>query len=541
MSTSKLHTIIANLPHQSGVYIFKDLDNQVLYVGKAKDLNKRVASYLRPMPDRPWATVMMSLAEGIETIVVNNEIEALFLETTLIKKHLPKFNILLTDDKSYPFIKLYEKEPIPRFTIVRRREKDGTTYFGPYLTARSARQTLELLRTVYGIHFSPKTLQPTERPCFNCQLLDTPCPINGGRTREDYLAGINAAIEVLNGKRARLGRDLKRQMEESASKNNFERAAKLRDQYFALRDVTSEQNAVSTDFETYDAVGLARYGTTAIVYVLVWKEGRIWGHWDTRFRLLGDESDQEIIEQFLSSVYAVSPNPARQVELPVMVDSVVEQYLTESANRKVTLHQPERGERKKIVELANKNAANKLELMLLKSNEAIIFLASLKELLHLKDLPRRIEAIDISNLGKSEAIGACVCFIDGVPDKNEYRKYKIKTVEGQNDFAMIREVVARRLLDSNRPLPDLLLIDGGPEQLKFAAEVLPDTLHDRELTLMSLAKKPDRIFLPKQSRPLPVKRGHKGLLFLARVRDEVHRFAIGFQRFRQSKKSLSAS
>jgi excinuclease ABC subunit C len=532
-----------NLPSKPGVYVFKDDLDKIIYIGKAKDLNKRVSSYfLRGPIDRPWAQVMVGLIKSVETYVVGNETEALMLEATLIKQHQPRFNILLTDDKSYPYIKLIENETIPRFMITRKQIVDGSKYFGPYLSARSASFTLELLRSLYGVHISHRPLATNQKqPCFNCQLLNTPCPQAGQVEPQAYRIKISQAVEVLQGKRKKLVIDLKKQMSEAAKTQNFELAARLRDFYQSLERVQTEQHVISTRLGDYDVVGLSRHQQLANVVVLSVREGRLIHQEGYFLQILGDEKDEEILSYFLSSILATSSFIAPEISLPQTLADMkaVASLLSESTGHPVKLIIPERGDKKNMLELARKNAENRLELKLLQSGKGFESLIALQELLSLSNLPERIEAVDISNLGTSEAVGATVCFINGVPDKNEYRRYKIKTVEGQNDFAMIQEIVTRRFNDTSRSVPDLFIVDGGPEQLAFALKGLKSSLLQPK-KIASLAKKPDRIFLPDKKTPLIAKRGHQGLRLMSEIRDEVHRFGIKFQRSRQLKKSLES-
>ncbi|HSX41951.1 MAG TPA: excinuclease ABC subunit UvrC [Candidatus Saccharimonadales bacterium] len=536
-----------NLPAKPGVYLFKDETGVILYVGKAKNLKKRVSSYFaKTHTDRPWTTVMVELIKSVETIVVTNETEALMLESTLIKQHLPRFNIQLTDDKSYPFIKLVENEAVPRFTIVRQRERtvlqkkgEKARYFGPYLSGWAAKSALEFLRSLYGVHLSPTPLKHKDRPCLNCQLDGFTCPLNDEISPEKYQERINSAIAFLQGKRKDLVNNLEVRMEAAAGNEQFELAGKLRDRLKGLRQTFSRQQVISSNDDDYDAIGVFQTSSRAAVSLLRVREGRVVGQ-DSCFFSILEQKESDVIREFLLSLYATNNELPELVVIPVVIEDQAEiaTLLGENAGHVVELRVPERGDKYQIVELAVKNAEAKLADKLLKSGQAQGAVVALKELLKLDFFPTRIEAVDISNLGTSEPVGATVCFSNGLPDKNEYRRYKIKTVSGQNDFAMIAEVTKRRFSDTSRNTPDLFVVDGGPEQLRSALKGLMDAPMEPR-AIISLAKKPDRIFRPDFKRPLPTKRGDKGLLLLARIRDEVHRFGIGFQRTRQRKKSLA--
>ncbi len=542
MSISQtLITKVKSLPAKPGIYRFFDKTGKVLYVGKAINLKSRVGSYFSSKHiDRPWIAVMMGLVADVETIVVENELEALLVESSFIKEFEPKFNIKLTDDKSFPFIVLETNEPFPRFSVTRhRRAKPGIQYFGPYLSARAARFTLEFLRNLYGIHYSARKLAATTRPCFYCQLSDNPCVLADEVSVETYLGNITKATEFLRGKRKNLINDLHQKMEQASANQQFELAAKLRDRLDALDQVTTRQQVVATDFDDYDAIGVYKTSANAALVVQAIREGRLVGQRDYYFEVRPDETVEEILRQFLVSFYRTASTVAKTVAIP---DSIADQetvatLLADAAGHRVTIIVPERGSKKQMVDLAGRNAQSKLELRLLKQGDSMIGVFALQELLKLSFLPERIEAIDISNLGKSEAVGASVSFLNGQPYKDNYRRYIIRTVVGQNDFAMIREVVSRRLHDTSRPAPDLLLIDGGIEQLKFALDGASGAPMQPK-AVISLAKKPDRIFIPGRKLPVATPRGHKGLRLLSRIRDEVHRFGITFQRSRQRKKSL---
>lgn len=536
-----------HLPTKPGVYLFKDADNQILYVGKANNLRNRVSSYFRPLDkieaSRPWTKVMISSINEVETIVVTSEVEALMLEATLIKQHLPRFNIKLTDDKAYPFIKAILVEPIPRFTVTRRQIKDKALYFGPYLSGRAAQNALEFLRRIYGIHLSPTPLRATrDRACLSCQLGEFACPLAGEVDEIAYQDRVNKAIEFLQGKRKRLVADLEEKMHDAAHANQFELAAKLRDRLRGVEHILSRQQVISTTQDDYDVIATSQTQTNAATSVLMVREGRVVGQKTFYFDLNGDETSAEVVRSFIISVYHnFSEIPALVVLGEKIYDQpIIADFLSTISGKKVELRVARRGDKHQMVSLAHKNAAAKLETRLLKTDQAFKGVIAVQQLLGLDSVPVRIEAADISNLGQSEPVGATICFTNGKPDKNEYRRYKIRTVKSQNDFAMIREIMRRRFLDTTREAPDLMIIDGGTEQLKFALEGLKNAPRQPK-AIIALAKKPDRVFVPGRKLPISTPRGNKGLLLLGRIRDEVHRFAISFQRVRQAKKSLGES
>lgn len=554
-----------NLPTHPGVYLFKDESGAVLYVGKAKNLRNRVGSYFGGHDptsprlqgaSRPWVSVMIGLIDDIETIVVNNEIEALILEARLIGEYLPKFNIKLTDDKHYPFIKLTVNEPFPRFQIVRQRTRDGAKYFGPYLSAWSARLTCEFLRRLYGVHISNRALPSgNARPCLNCQLEDNKCPLAGEISSVAYAVQVTKSEEFLLGKRNSLSKDLSERMDQASASKNYELAAKLRDQLKAVKQVTTEQHIVGQAQEDFDVVAVAKTNTHSVVSLLTVRQGIMNGHRQFVFDSPIDQPESEAIRQFFLTLYANFSEYPSLIVLETAIDDqkLIEKWLGTISGHSIELRVAKRGDKVDFVALAKKNAQATLESRMMNQESRMVGVVAIKELLNLPELPLRIEAVDISNLGASEPVGATVCFINGVSAKSEYRRYKIKTVEGQDDFAMIGEVTARRFADTSRALPDLFVVDGGPEQLAAAlkaAEQLAtsnrQTSKEPEasgqmLRFIALAKKPDRIFLPGKKKPIPAPRGHKGVLLLARIRDEVHRFGIGYHRKRQRSKSLDSN
>src|SRR3989344_321903 len=552
-----------HLPTKPGVYLFKDREDHILYVGKAINLKSRVGSYFTGnLLDRPWVAVMIDSIKSIEKIIVNNEVEALMLEATPLKQHQPKYNIKLTDDKSYPYIRLTPNEPLPRLQVVRTRPNDKAKYFGPYLSGRTARIICELIREVYGVHISNRLLTKQSRSCFICQLADRPCPLTNEDNWESYRHGVVKAIDFLQGKQYELVKTITIRMKEAAMKQRFELAAKLRDQLQAAKLIATKQQVISSnDIGDYDAVGVYAIKNQAAISILQIRQGRVVRQ-SNHFLTIGtSDSIAAILRQYIISYYWQLSNLPPLTVIPVELDDqqVIAKWLkTISALGAYELRSVQRGEKRRVIALATKNAEQALETRLLSANRQVHGLIALKELLELPLIPGRIEAIDISNLGTSETVGATVCFIDGQPAKDQYRRYKIKTVEGQNDFAMIEEVMKRRLADTSRPLPDLLIIDGGAEQLKAAlkgADSRIKNLESREgiptsqllearsekPIIIALAKKPDRIYLPNKRLPLSVGRGDKGLLLLAQIRDETHRFVISYHRHRQRQKSLDIS
>jgi len=524
---------------QTGVYIFKDKDDNILYVGKAKNLKSRVKSYFSSsLSDRPWTQVMVKIATDIETIVVNSEYEALILEAQLIKQYKPKYNIRLADDKAYPYIKITTSEAYPRALIVRKILKGNDKYFGPYLSTRYLGKTLQFIRQVYGIHLSKQPIKPTlKKPCFYCQLDNNLCPLVGEITPELYCEQAKKAMEFLQGNRKHIIKELEDRIKLASKNLEYEKAAVLRDQLMAIEKVRANQQYLVDKENNYDVIAVAQSFESAIVIVLKVRDGVINSQKEFYFDDKALAPESELIREFLITFYPqLSEIPAKVIIAENIEDSeLVEKLVGETLDYKFELKLP-RGNTNRLMEIAKKNAISKLELSLLKRNDNSLALFRLQNMLELDNLPTRVEALDISNY-TSGAVGTIVTYVNGKPDKNEYRRYKIKTVAGQNDFAMVEEVTKRRFMDTERPTPDIFLIDGGPQQLAFANMAISNNA-TRPKIVIALAKKPDRIYLSGKNTPLDVERNDQGLRFLSMVRDEVHRFSIKYSRQKQIKKSL---
>lgn len=534
----------ANLPARPGIYQFLSNDGQTLYVGKAVNLKNRVGSYFSDThADRPWIRTMIDLINRVEVIVVSNEIEALMLEATLIRQHQPRFNIKLTDDKSYPYLKLTVNEPIPRLAIVRRIEVDQSRYFGPYLTTRVARAITETLADVYGLHYSTVRLTTTKRPCFACQLAGRPCVLAGQVDYRTYQNTVARAIEFLLGKKKRLLIDLNRSMNTAASKQNFELAGRLRDRVASIKQSQVEQAVRTTHPHSFDVIGLARSPQLSSVSILRVENGQLTGQYRHTLAGPGEEIDSDdhpqIISSFLLNYYPSLYQPPRTVVVGQFgwEPSTLSKVISQAAGRKVGVVSPSRGKKKRLLELAETNAAWQLQAALARAGLASAGLARLKDALRLDFWPKRIEAVDVSNLGSSEIVGATSCLIDALPVKDQYRRFRIRAVTGQNDYAALAEIISRRLADFTRPTPDLLVIDGGRGQLS-AGMAAVNSAEQAPRFVLALAKKPDRLYLAGVQKPLVWPKTDPGLRLLALARDEVHRFALGFQRSRQRKKLL---
>ncbi len=549
--------ILKNLSDSPGVYIMRDQDREVLYVGKAKNLKKRVASYFRRDLPSAWIKIMVSLIDDIETIVVKNEFEALLLENNLIKKYHPKYNILLKDDKTFPYLKLTNEE-FPRILTTRKVINDKARYFGPYLSVYSLRQAIQFIRKNFGIVTHPYKVG--QRACLNYQIGLCSAPYAGKISNEEYDERVRATIKFLKGDFKELIAELENKMNKLAKGEDFEAAAIVRDQITNLNRMVENQNIVSTKQVNQDIIGVYKiYGIGSCTIMKV-RQGKLLGSTTLNFDKVEDFDESDILQAVLSQHYIYNMDIPQEILVGTMSKSenvneyilsinLLEQaFLERGIRTKIVL--PTMGEKRHLVDLAVDNAVNNTNQVLSKTKLSADILDSLKKDLGMQKLPSRIEAFDISNLGTSSAVGAMVTFINGVPYKDHYRKFIIKTVEGQNDFAMMAEVIRRRLKFSTRstiaqgrlssnnkmPLPDLMLIDGGKGQLGMVSKVLKDM--KLKIAVIGLAKKYELIYKPGQDLPIALDFDSKSLLLLRSIRDEVHRFVITFHRARRGKEFL---
>lgn len=558
---------LKRLPTLPGVYLLKSASGEILYIGKAKDLKSRVRSYFRPstkQADQRYAVRFLAERTAeIDYIVTTNEKEALILEETLLKKHRPRYNIRLKDDKSYLSIKLTLTEEFPRILTTRRIKKDGARYFGPYASASMARETVKFLRRIFPLcTCSPSEFRNRVRPCLDYQLGICAAPAVGLITKEAYAEIVKSASLFLEGRNRQLIRNLKNNMKEASGRLDFEEAARLRDKVNAIEATLEEQKVVSRKGADQDIVASMREDRTLAVEVLQIRDGRLVGAKDFLFTdtMLPIE---EIISSFLNQFYRREEFIPAEVILKTKVpdSAFIAETLTEKKGRRVKLTKPIRGLKLKLVKMAEVNA---LEALKRKAKEKAKSKAdptdALKTRLRLKNSPKRIEAFDISNIGAKHAVGAMVCFVSGRPDKNSYRRYRIKGIDTQDDYAMMRELLHARfsIAKPGLKLPDLILIDGGKGQLSIALRVLEE-LGLTKLQVIALAKatsadlktrargkptltgrrKPEKnqekVYLPNVKDPVFLKEGLIPDLYLRRIRDEVHRFAITYHRLLRSK------
>lgn len=547
---------IAEFPEKPGVYIMKDKRGRIIYIGKAVSLKNRVRSYFQSPKNLPVKVAsMVPKIENIEYIVTDSEVEALILECNLIKFNRPKYNILLRDDKQYPYIKIATSQPFPRLEVVRRVKKDGARYFGPYADVGAMREAIDVINKVFPIRSCKKDLSQVplkERPCLNYYIKRCLAPCQGSVEQEEYDEMIKNIIMFLEGKQETLIKQLREKMEEEAAKLDFEKAAILRDQISALQKVLEEQKIVSTDMTDQDIIAMARGIDTVCIQVFFVREGKLVEREPFILSNTKGAERKEILTAFVKQFYNNTNFIPKEIIIEEEIEdkATIEEWLYGKKGSKVYISIPKRGEKKKLAEMVAENARiyleqieNKDELEKLKNMQA---LEELQKYLGLKDIPHRIEAFDISNTQGTESVASMVVFEEGQPKKEDYRKFKIKTVEGPNDFESMREVIFRRFKrailgdEKFNNLPDLLLIDGGKGQLRYAREALREIGLESIFTI-GLAKEFEHIFVEGKEEPIVLPEDSEALYLVQRVRDEAHRFAITFHRSLRSKRNLKSA
>jgi excinuclease ABC subunit C len=535
------------VPRLPGVYLFKDLKSMVLYVGKAKDLRQRLANYFRPDSFISTKTdLILKLSNSFEIIVTSTEKEALILEASLIRKYKPKYNVMLRDDKAYPFLKLDIKKRFPRLSVVRKRAEDEALYFGPYPSARAVKETLKSFSFLFGLRTcSDRFMNSRTRACLLHQIKRCSAPCIGAITEKDYSDRVRQIKLILEGKSSSLLKILKTQMEEASEALDFEKAAVLRDQIYSIKKIGEKQSIVTNIKANWDIIGLARSANVAILTVLKVRDGVVQTQEIQYLSNADEETDQEILSIFISQFYQKSPVP-KEIILPEKIEDSgpILEWLADQEGKTIWLKRPIRGLKFKLLEMAKANAEQAL-LSFERQNDVWQKKAFIiKDVLNLKFIPKKVEGIDISITGDELPVGSLVTFYKGQPNKKDYRHYNIKEVTGTNDYAMIKEVMWRRLTRGRnmQDLPDLFLVDGGRGQLKKALEAVGSAGLGGKFDILALAKEiedeGEKIFSPQWSGPLTLPRNHPALLFLQQVRDEAHRFGINFHRKKRNTKRL---
>ncbi|MCK8817211.1 excinuclease ABC subunit UvrC [Natroniella sulfidigena] len=527
-----------NLPDEPGVYLMKDQTGQIIYVGKAKSLRKRVKSYWQSSKQRFKTKVLVDRIADFESIVTDTEVEALILENNLIKKYNPKFNIQLKDDKTYPYIKVTVAEAYPRVYKTRIVKNDGSRYFGPYTDVKAVNDLLDLVTDLFSLRDCKRelTVKKEERACLNYHIDKCHAPCINEISQAEYNELIAQVTMILEGKEENLVKQLESKMEQAAQDLEFEVAAKLRDQIRAINKVTQKQKVVAEKLINQDIIALATEDDDICLQLLIVRSGRLIGKEDFIFA----ESDDlaEVVTAFLQQYYDQVYYIPEEILLEFMIDdlAVIEEWLQRKKGGKVELRVPKQGQKRGLVELAARNARYNLKEYRFKEKFSSQKLGQgvkqLQQELGFKQPPVRIEGFDISNLQGTDTVASLVSFKNGQPYKKGYRRFKIKSVEGQDDFAAMNEVIYRRysrLVEEGREFPDLILIDGGKGQLNSALEVLKELGREGQ-QIISLAKREEEVFVPGKKAPVRLARDSAGLYLVQRVRDEAHRFAVSYHR-----------
>lgn len=552
--SKELDLKLKNLPTSPGVYLFKNAKGKIVYIGKAKNLRNRVRTYFQSknnMDDKTGR--MISQVVDFDLIATENEIESLILEANLVHEHHPRYNIMLKDDKHFPYVKITTNEPFPRVLVVRRLERDGATYFGPYTSAKSMRKTLALLTSRFKVrtcnYVIPHPRGKKYEVCLDYHINRCQGPCAGLQSEEEYRNTINSVIMVLSGKSKKLLKRLTEKMYAASEAMRFEEAQLLRDQIEAINALMIRQNADVGEVIDRDIVSIAREGTDVVAVVMQIREGALIGRQDFQLLAEAEDTDDDVLETFVTQYYNHQPNLPEELLLPreLLQQELIEKFLRRLKGKRVKVFTPKIGMKSRIVELAATNARMLLDELLIQkrtqTERMSKMVISLKEELSLARSPKTMVCFDISNTGENDAVGSCVFFENGKPRKNEYRHFRIKGVRGQDDFKMMREVVGRyfyRIREENKIPPDLVVVDGGKGQLSSATAELKSLGFELQ-PIISLAKRLEEVYLPGQSGPITISKSSPALILLKRIRDEAHRFAITYNRKVRTKRTVKSA
>jgi len=565
-SAEHLQERLDALPTKPGVYLMKDQEGHVLYVGKAVNLRARVRSYFHASAGHsPKIERLVAAIADIDFIVTASELEALILESNLIKRHRPKYNVRLKDDKRYPYVKITWQENFPRVLIVRRMERDGARYFGPFTAAWAVQQTLHTLRRVFPYLTCNRTITgQDERACLYLDIGLCLGPCVGASSGEEYRAMIDDLCRFLEGKADEIVADLEARMQAASEQWDFEQAAVYRDQLDAIHRVIERQKIVSAAMADQDVVAFARADGDACVQVFFIRHGRLIGREYFVLDGTAEEADAEIVASFVKQFYDEAAYVPPEILLPHEIDEalVIQEWLRSRRGHKVVLKVPRRGLKRDLVEMAAENAAETLSHLraqwLADEGKQATALAELQDHLGLETPPNRIECYDISTTQGTATTGSMVVFVKGVPRKSDYRRFKIRTVEGSDDYGSMREMLRRRFRRVTEPqtdsesanlqpgakksswdlMPDLLVVDGGKGQLNVALEVLDEYGLRDQVPAVGLAKQEEEIYLADRPGPVRLPRTSEGLYLMQRIRDEAHRFAITYHRRLRTKQTI---
>ncbi len=554
MPTERVESQLERLPPKPGVYLFRGGRGEVLYVGKAKSLRPRVRSYFQPgsSDTRPGIRQMAGRVADVETIVTRTEVEALHLEQNLVKRHRPPFNVRLRDDKSFPYIAVTVDDDYPRVMFTRERHRRGVVYFGPYANAKKVRETLDVLNRVFRYRpcEGPKPGRHSGIPCLDYHIERCYAPCVGYISKDDYRAVIDGVVEFLSGDDRPIRRNLEQRMREAAVEERFEDAARYRNRLRAVERLSERQAVERRSIGTIDVIGVAVSAERAAVQVFPLREGRMVDRYSFHLENAAGEDPGEVLEQFCLEYYGSAPSVPPQILVPRSAGdtAALQAFLTERRGARVEVRVPERGEKRRLLDLAMQNAELALQSETFVSEtrrlRRVEALEELREALNLESLPLRIECFDISNLQGREIVGSMVVFEDALPKKAHYRKFVVRGLDGQDDFAAMREVIERRFTrlsadvgseewnESFASTPNLVVVDGGKGQLSAALAAMQE-LDLPRVAVIALAKRIEEVFVPGHSDPIVLEPHTAGLQLLQRLRDEAHRFAVTFHRRRR--------
>lgn len=543
--TKEIEAKLTLLPEHPGVYLWKDKKGEIIYVGKALNLKNRIKSYLVPnLQDHKTQQLVKNIAD-LDYIITNSEIDAFLLEATLIKKYRPKYNIMLKDDKRYPFVKVTVMEPFPRIFVTRDPQKDGNRYFGPYTDVRALRRTLRSFEWIFPLRDCNRNIpkQKYKQPCINYQLGKCPGPCVGFISQSDYGIIVNRLLRFFSGKYEEILNELRTEMQLASVALRFEEAAKLRDRIIAIERIQKRQSVIYADQRNIDIIGFYQEDKQAICLILKMKEGAIVHQENYPLTNLEHESREQILASFIQLYYSGLEDYPAEILLP-FTPNELEQLNQWLGNRLII---PQRGDKTKLIAMAKRNAFNLVEesklAHLRKANRTIFPIQELKESLALPRLPRKMVCMDISTIQGSDMVSSAVFFENGKSKKKFYRHFIIRSIVTQNDFAAMQETMQRFLLEVEKDpemKPDLIVIDGGKGQLSAAEIILRDSNHN-DISLISLAKRAEEVYLPQREESVILPRSASALRLLVNIRDEAHRFAINFHRKRRSKRTLTSA
>src|SRR6056297_3652784 len=537
---------IKQIPDKPGVYLMKDSFGEIIYVGKARSLKKRVRSYFRKGNHSYKTAIMVDDIDDFDYIVTDTEMESFILEANLIKKHQPQYNIRLKDDKTYPFIKITTYEDFPRIKKTRVVKNDGSKYFGPFADVGAIYKTINILKDLFKLrscNYDISEEKQLERPCLNYYIDKCNAPCVGKISKEEYHEQIDQVIMFLSGRQKNLIDKIEEKMNTAAEEENFEKAARYRDAIQAVEEISRQQKVMSEDDQDRDIIAIKEDGSYCVQLLLV-KNGKLIGQEHYILEVPEGEDQSEVKSSFLQQYYEQAPQLPDEILINTEINNrdILADRLKQLKGKQVKIKIPQKGNKKRLIEMALKNAKQNLKKESIKKKfeekRTVKAVEKLADYLELDELPSHIEGFDISNIQGTDPVASLVVFKNGRPSKSDYRRFKIRQKEGPDDFAMMKEVVHRRyrrLLEEDRKLPDLILIDGGKGQLNAALAAL-DELGLDDMQILGLAKREEEVFLPDREKPIMIPKNSAALHLLQRVRDEAHRFAVNYHRKLRSRR-----